>query len=327
MHRRDRLPFDLWALEVFLSVCEKKSMAQAAALLGLTQPGVSQIIQDLERDLGVELFDRAMRPIALTPAGTVLRQSAGTLVADARKVAPTVQKCRRGYLPAIRVGLIYAVQRVLSAPLMRVLSEAADEVTMLSGITAAHTTALLTRQLDLCISGDDLAMEVGLDRWPIVKEPYLVLTSGGDAAVDDIRILADSRPFIRYSSRSIDGPEIDRYLRRNGFDVPRGAEFDTPLGLTEMVAAGLGWAISTPLCLIEAGVPLASLGMRPLPDEGLTRTITLVCRHKELGTAASKAASASVLAVRDQCSQAFIGQASWILERMRFGRDVASGPA
>jgi DNA-binding transcriptional LysR family regulator len=246
MQPRDRLPFDLWALQVFLTVCEKQSMAQAAALLGLTQPGVSQIIQDLERHLGVELFDRAMRPIALTPAGTVLRLRAGALVADARKLAPLVQKCRRGYLPAIRVGLIYAVQRLLSAPLMRVLSDAADEVTMLSGITAAHTTALLTRQLDLCISGDDLVMEAGLDRWPIVREPYIVLTPSASAAIDDVKVLTDSLPFIRYSSRSIDGPEIERYLHRNGFHVPRGAEFDTPLGLTEMVAAGLGWAITTP---------------------------------------------------------------------------------
>jgi DNA-binding transcriptional LysR family regulator len=322
--QRERLPFDLWALEVFLTVCETKTMAQAAAVLGLTQPGVSQIIQDMERQLGVELFDRKIRPIALTPAGTVLRQSAGTLIADARKVLPRVQRCRRGYLPALRVGLIYSLQRLLSVPLVKSLSDAADEVIMLSGITSVHATALLTRQLDLCIGVDDLPMEAGLDRWPILTEPYVVIAPRNIAAQDDLAVLAASCPLIRYSSRSIDGVEIDRYLRRAGIHVPRGAEFDTPFGLTEMVSAGLGWAISTPLCLIEAGVPFDALSIRPLPHNDFTRTITLVCRHKELGQAPAKAVSVGIQVVRDRCTKAFSGPMSWIWQRVRLGSDAVS---
>jgi len=323
MPLHDRLPFDLWTLQVFLTVCEEKAMARAAATLGMTQPGVSQIIMDMERQLGVELFDRALRPIALTPAGSVLRQSAQTLLAEARKLPPLVQRCRRGHLPAIRVGLIFSVQRLLSASLVAVLSAAADEVIVLSGIMAAHATALLTRQLDLCVGADDLQAEAGLDRWPIVKEPYILIAPADFASVD-LPTLAASRPFVRYSSRSRDGLEIERYLHRLGIEVPRGVEFDTPFGLTERVAAAGGWAISTPLCLLEAGVPLEGLLIRPLPHDGFVRTITLVCRRKELGKAAGKAAGVSVQAARARCRQVFTGPSSWMLNRMTFGADAAS---
>ncbi len=323
MQSRDRLPFDLWSLQVFLTVCEMRTMAQAAAVLGLTQPAVSQIIQDVERHLGVELFDRTMRPMELTPAGTALRRSASTLVADARQIAPLVQKSRRGYLPLIRVGLIFSLGRVLSVPMVKVLSAVADEVIVLNDLTAAHAAALLTRQIDMLIGIDDLTEETGLDRWPIVWEPYLLLTPKG-AATNDLGSVAQSLPFIRYSSRSLTGPEIDRYLRRGGFDLARGAEFDTPYGLTAMVAAGLGWAISTPLCLIEAGIDLHDLDVRPLPDKQFGRTITLVSRRKELGTAPHDVAAASILELERQCRQAFAGEWSWIAQGMRFGAPKAS---
>jgi DNA-binding transcriptional LysR family regulator len=318
MSIRDRLPFELWTLHVFLTVCEKKSMAHAATTLGLTQPAVSLIVQDMERQLGVELFDRSIRPISLTPAGTVLRQSAGILVAEALKIAPLVQRCRRGFLPTIRVGLVYSVQRLLGVPLVKALSDVADNVIVLSGITSVHAAALLTRELDVCIGVDDLLTEVGLDFWPIVKEPY-VLVAPRDIATIDLKILAESHPFISYSTRSIDGPKIERYLHRHGLSTQRTAEFDTPLGLTEAIAAGLGWAISTPLCLIEAGVPLNVLSVHPLPRLGFTRTITLICRHKELGKTPAQAVSVSTQAAHDRCASTFVGSLSWVLQEMQFG--------
>ena len=45
-------------LEIFLSVCDHKSMTQAARELHLSQPSVSQTIADLEAEYGVRLFER-----------------------------------------------------------------------------------------------------------------------------------------------------------------------------------------------------------------------------------------------------------------------------
>jgi hypothetical protein len=49
------------------------------------------------------------------------------------------------------------------------------------------------------------------------------------------------------------------------------------------VADGAGFAITTPLCLVEAGLALDGFVCRPLPGPGLTRHLTLIARRQELG--------------------------------------------
>src|SRR5688572_7496579 len=111
------LPFDLRSLEIFLAVCESGAMSSAARTLGLTQPAVSLAISDLEKKLGFELFDRTVRPLAVTVAGGLLRQRAGALIAEARQIGPLLRETEHGKLPLIRVGLVDSLSRALTAPL------------------------------------------------------------------------------------------------------------------------------------------------------------------------------------------------------------------
>src|ERR1700722_13824577 len=53
-------------LHIFLTVSQRGSMAQAAAQLGVSQPAVSGVIADLERTLGVPLFERSSRGVKPT---------------------------------------------------------------------------------------------------------------------------------------------------------------------------------------------------------------------------------------------------------------------
>ena len=61
---------DAWALRILVTVAEQGSFSAAADDLVLTQPAVSRQIAGLERQLGVRLFRRVPRGVALTPAGT-----------------------------------------------------------------------------------------------------------------------------------------------------------------------------------------------------------------------------------------------------------------
>ena len=171
----DALPFDLRALEIFLAVCDAGTMAQAARRLGLTQPAISQAVADLERRVGVSLFDRSARPLALTSAGGALRQRASALLSEARQIAPLLREAQHARLPLLRAGLVDSLSRPLMAPLADKLNEMADQVSLLSGLTASHAGALLTRQLDLLVGADDLDEIEGLERWPLLTEPYVLL--------------------------------------------------------------------------------------------------------------------------------------------------------
>lgn len=284
--RPDALPFDLRALEIFLGVCDTGSMASAARSMGLTQPAISQAISDLETRTGSVLFDRSVRPLGLTPEGSVMRQRASALLSEARQIAPLLKEVGKGRLSLIRAGIVDSLAHALSMPIARFLRHRADSVHIQSGLTAAHAGALLTRNLDLFIGVDDLIEVAGLQRFELMSEPYILLlpaTAAAPVTMVEFRGLTREWALVRYSARSKTGIDIERHLRRLDLDIQGGCEFDTPHGVHEMVADGQGFAITTPLCLMEAPVGKRAHAM-PLPGPKFTRTLTLVARRQELST-------------------------------------------
>lgn len=284
--RADDLPFDLRQLSIFLAVCDAGAMAAAARRLGLTQPAVSLAVAELENRVGAALFDRSIRPIGLTPAGVLLRQRASALVSEARQIAPMLREAGRGRFPLVRLGLVDSLSRTLGPALADALSARADEAAILSGLTASHASALLSRNLDVMIGVDDLSEVGGLERWPVVSEAYVLMTPPDAGSVPDVtalKALASRLEFVRFSARSSTGVEIERHLRRIGVEPRRRLSFDTPQGLVAAVAEGGRFAIVTPLCVIEAGAAPDSFSVTALPGPEFSRRLTLVAYDHELG--------------------------------------------
>ena len=67
---------ELRTLRYFLAVAREENMSEAANVLHVTQPTLSRQIADLERELGVTLFERTNRACVLTGDGMRLRQRA-----------------------------------------------------------------------------------------------------------------------------------------------------------------------------------------------------------------------------------------------------------
>jgi DNA-binding transcriptional LysR family regulator len=65
---------DVRRLRYFLEVADTLHFTRAARSLGVSQQPLSRAIAELERDLGVRLFERTTRSVALTPAGEALRE-------------------------------------------------------------------------------------------------------------------------------------------------------------------------------------------------------------------------------------------------------------
>jgi len=71
---------DLRHFRIFLSVCEAGTMTRAAELSYMTQPSVSQVIAELEKEYGVRLFERLNHKLYITAAGEQLRTYASHII-------------------------------------------------------------------------------------------------------------------------------------------------------------------------------------------------------------------------------------------------------
>lgn len=77
---------ELRHLRYFVAVVQEQSFTKAAEKLFIAQPPLSRQIQNLEQELGVQLFERGSRPLKTTEAGFFFYQHALKLLANAEEI-------------------------------------------------------------------------------------------------------------------------------------------------------------------------------------------------------------------------------------------------
>ena len=95
-------------LRLLCDVAKHQSFSQAAAVHGFTQSAASQRIGHLEKRLGVTLIDRSVRPLELTPAGTIFLEGCTDLLERYDRLTQKVAQFNQEMKGAIRVDAIYS---------------------------------------------------------------------------------------------------------------------------------------------------------------------------------------------------------------------------
>src|SRR5471032_1497697 len=105
---------ELRHLRYFVIVAEEQNVTRAAERLHVSQPPLSRQIRDLERELGVELFRRTAKSLALTEAGKIFLIEARAVILRVDQAVETLlvaakgnrAKLRVGYAPSLTVELL-----------------------------------------------------------------------------------------------------------------------------------------------------------------------------------------------------------------------------
>lgn len=100
---------DLRAWRQFVAVAEELHFGRAAQRLNMTQPPVTQAIAQLEKTLGVVLFDRTRRRVALTPAAEALLPDVRELLARAQALPQRARAAAAGQVGRVRIGFVSTV--------------------------------------------------------------------------------------------------------------------------------------------------------------------------------------------------------------------------
>lgn len=147
---------DLRQLRAFLAVADELHFGRAAERLRIAQPALSQQIRRTERDLGVDLFVRTSRSVALTAAGRVLQGRARSLLDQAARDVDEVVRVGRGEAGRLDVGFV--VSALPLGPIERVQAFRQRYPLVRVELTEGYSSSLLARivrgELDLAVLRD-----------------------------------------------------------------------------------------------------------------------------------------------------------------------------
>src|SRR4051794_5878147 len=243
------MPIELRLLRYFAVVAEELHVGHAAARLYISQPALSQQIRALEDQVGLPLFVRHPRGVALTEAGEALLQEARDVLDRSDRLEKTVEDLRRGVTATLRIavppGAPSTLLPELIAPLRARRPDANVEVRELA--TPEQLEALHAGELDLGLVREPVE-DTRLARRSLLVEPLGVsLPAGHPLAARtaiSLRELEDELfvCFPRPWAPSLHDLLVEE-LRR--LDVDPRFQASASLGNTQgMVAAGLGVTLS-----------------------------------------------------------------------------------
>ena len=95
---------ELRHLRYFVAVGEDEHYGRAAKRLRVAQPALSSQIQDLEREIGLQLFDRLPRGVRLSAAGKVFLEDCRLILQEVNEAAVRAERAARGLIGTLRVG-------------------------------------------------------------------------------------------------------------------------------------------------------------------------------------------------------------------------------
>lgn len=279
-------------LASWIAVIECGSVSEAGHLLKISQAAVSQRVKQLETTFETPLLDRSTRPAQPTAAGHRLFEHAKELLTRADQMMESMRNVSRAKRMIVRFGCVDSFAATVGPLIIKALVGSSHQIRLWSGITPVLDSLIESRQLDLVVSTSATSTS-GISRMPLFSEDYFVVVPRDHDVVkgQSLRELSQKLQFIRYSERSFIGEQIDQYLRRNGDAIERTYEFDITDPLLSLVANGMGFAISTPLCIWQSRhylpdirvIPLSQFVRQGRPYPVLTRTFYLAYRQGELG--------------------------------------------
>ena len=317
-----RFSVDLGELRVFAEVAASGNMSVAAKRLAMTQPAVSQTVRRLEAGLGVALFFRDRRPLALTMAGNLLRGRADIMIREAIQLPSILRDAGTAPAPEIRIGLVDTFASTAGPQMVRALTGEASRVVVWSGLSTTLGSALLDRDVDLIVTSDMLDDSDEIRRFILWREPFILLmpkVKNACLVETNLAHLAATMPLIRFSGRSHIGIQIERQLRRLGIRAERRIEIDGSDALVAMVAAGVGWAIATPLCLLQGAAHASGVTVAPLSGPQARRSLSLLSRRHEFPELARRIASMSIDALQTVCLPRIRRMAPWLQHEIIVG--------
>jgi DNA-binding transcriptional LysR family regulator len=256
-------------LRVFVAAARHSSFARAAEELHITPPAVSMQISDLEKTVGLPLFDRIGRTAELTMTGEHLLVYARRILSALREAEDAIARFRGLRGGELTIGMVSTAKYFVPRLLARFRTEhPLVELRLTVGNREALSEALIRNEVDLAIMGRPPPV-IATRAEPFAAHPYVIVSAPSHAlaALEQVPVAAlAAQPFIVREPSSGTRASMIQFFREHGIEPPAAMEMPSNETIKQAVMADMGLAF---LSLHTLGLELQFGLLRTLAVEGL----------------------------------------------------------
>jgi DNA-binding transcriptional LysR family regulator len=264
-------------LRAFQALAKQRNFTRAASACNLSQPAFSALIQGLEEDTGVRLFDRNTRRVDLTHEGRIFEQSAARLLADAKAAYSELKDhiaLRKGRvaiaaLPSLAAGSLPPLLAAFHQQHPGIRLELFD---LLSDTCIAQVQA---GTVDFALAPAGAGSRPGLQTELLCSDRFHVVCPAEHPLARQRAVKAAQlagHPFIHLARSTSIRQHLERALHPLALDSM--LEVEQLATVAALVAQGLGISVIPALALAQFRQP--GVVVKPLQLAGLQRHIHII---------------------------------------------------
>ena len=294
---RTHLPYTLEQLVILRAVAKGGSFKNAAQSLFLTQPAVSLQIQNLEKQLKTNLFDRTKKQIELTEAGTLLLRYSNRILALCEESSIVLDDLSELQSGKLVIGASQTTGTYLMPKIIGLFQQKYPNINVQLNVDSTRKVAwhLMNRQVDIGIVGGKIPKELRkiLEITPYVEDelalivppshPYVKLECIKKEDLYDLK-------FISLNSYSTIRTVVDDTLSKNGIDVTRlkvEMELNSIEAIKNAVQSSLGAAFVS-VSAITKELELNLLNCVRIEDVKINRKLCIILNPNRYKSKASE---------------------------------------
>jgi DNA-binding transcriptional LysR family regulator len=269
-------------LKNFLAITRHKSVAAAAREIGLTAAAAGQQLQQLEKEMGLELFDRTKRSLTLNAHGRSLIEPIQEIVARYEALRSNSQSHLSGTI--VLGALVSALMGAFGKTLNEIKHNYPElEIKLIAGLSSNFLDQLTEGTLDAAIVTESpYALPQSLQWTELYKEPMiLIYPNTTHSKKKDSKNLNPNLPFIRFERNTWTGHLVDQTIKSNKLSIQDGMELNSVEAIIELVRQGLGYSIVPQLANISWSKD-QQLRIQELPGKTIFRKVGLLERKKHI---------------------------------------------
>lgn len=259
-------------LDYLAAVADAPTWAEAAARLGVTPSALSQGLAELERRLGIELFERVGRRRIIAEQSAPVLTYARNVLAQTSDLARWVERARSGSSGTLRVGMIDAAAIGHYPHVLRSfrIDRPDVDLTLRVAASADLLRSLEAGELDVAIVVGPEVRPADIDWVEVLEEPLAVYAPPGVESDDP----STWGPWVSFNATSHTRQLIAAAVLDAGAPFDVVAESNQPDVLREMVRLGMGWTVLPVIQAESEPAPLVRARSAPL----LTRRLVAARR-------------------------------------------------